>query len=149
MAFPSSSINTTNLDSDTDSPAAARPDLYDAVVALNAIIESADGNNGVPLLNGSGKLNSNVLPSTMNSSGTMTLNPSNGVVAMPLTVRLQSLTVAQASALTGVQTGDMILVDDGDSGEMCLAVYDGSAFKRIEFGNPISEDSSIPPLLPG
>jgi microcystin-dependent protein len=41
MAWPTASIPTTNLDSGSDSPAAARADLLAAVQALNAIIAEA------------------------------------------------------------------------------------------------------------
>lgn len=41
MAWPASTIPTTNLDAGTDSPAAARPDLLAAVQALNQIIAEA------------------------------------------------------------------------------------------------------------
>lgn len=145
MAFPTTSINTTNLDSDGDSPLSARPDLYSAVVALNAIIASANGASGVPTLNGSGKLSESVLPNTITSTGTLNLNPTNGVVSVKQILRMNTYTVAEVNALIGTQPGDMVMVSDGDSGEITLAVYDGVYWRRIELMNPISDDSSIPP----
>jgi hypothetical protein len=53
-------------------------------------------------------------------------------------VTLPTYTVAQAQALPSVSTGQMIYVSNGDTGNPCLAVYSGGAFKRISFGANIS-----------
>lgn len=53
-------------------------------------------------------------------------------------VTLPSYTVAQAQALPSVSNGQMIYVTNGDSGNPCLAVYSGGAFRRISFGANIS-----------
>lgn len=53
-------------------------------------------------------------------------------------VTLPSYTVAQAQALPSVSTGQMIYVTNGDSGNPCIAVYSGGAFRRISFGANIS-----------
>ena len=45
---------------------------------------------------------------------------------------------ANASVLANVATGQVVYVTDGDSGNPCLAVYSGGAFKRISFGANIS-----------
>lgn len=45
MAWPTSTINTSNLDAATDSPASARPDLLAAVQAVNLMI----GHGGLPV----------------------------------------------------------------------------------------------------
>lgn len=47
-------------------------------------------------------------------------------------------TVATANALSGISTGQVIYVSDGDSGNPCLAVYSGSAWHRIALGATIS-----------
>ena len=47
-----------------------------------------------------------------------------------------SLTVAtrlEVLALTGMIVGDVVYVTDGDTGNPCLAVYNGSAWKRVSF----------------
>jgi hypothetical protein len=54
----------------------------------------------------------------------------NGV---PLT--LQNVNVSGA---TGNITGNLIFCPDGDGGSPCLAVYDGSSYKRIALGATIS-----------
>jgi hypothetical protein len=138
MAFPVTTINTSNLDSDADSPAAARGDLFNAVTALNNMIESANGVGGVPILNGSGKLASSTIPNTLESTGTLTLAPTNNIVQLPLLVRLETVTVAQAAAFTTQSRGDVIAVEDGDAGNLCLAVYDGADWLRIALGAAIS-----------
>ena len=75
MAFPTTQIDTTNLDSQTDSPAAARADLYNAVVALNTIISEGNGANGVAVLNGDGRLNGAQMPQTISPAGSSTTSP--------------------------------------------------------------------------
>lgn len=145
MAFPTTQINTTNLDSGSDDPSLARLDLLDAVQKLNNIIDGANTAGGVALLNSSGKVNANQIPNTLTTNGTLSLNPTNGVVSVKQVLRMNTYTVAEVNALVGVQPGDMVMVSDGDSGEITLAVYDGVFWRRIELMNPISEDSSIPP----
>ena len=72
MAFPTSQIDTTNLDSATDDPSLARADLFDAVTSLNSIIADANGNNGVVVANASGKITATKLPNTITATGTQT-----------------------------------------------------------------------------
>jgi hypothetical protein len=138
MAFPTTEISTTNLDADTDSPAAARPDLLSAVQALNNIIDSAGGANGVPVLNASGKLDAATLPNEISSAGTMTLSPSNSVVALESILRMSKYTVAETATIVGSSSGDIIVVSDGDAGSLCMAMYDGTNWKKISLGATIS-----------
>ena len=56
------------------------------------------------------------------------INPTSGFVN-------QIVTVAGA---TGNITGNLIYCPDGDGGSPCLAVYDGSSYKRIALGATIS-----------
>ena len=53
-------------------------------------------------------------------------------------LQLPSYTVAQTANLTNVNTGQVIYVSDGDTGNPCLAVYSDGAFKRVSFGANIS-----------
>ena len=138
MAFPTSQIDTTNLDSATDDPSLARADLYDAVTALNSIIADKNAANGVLVLGSTGKITATQLPATITSTGTQVFNPTNGVVNIQNVLRLSSLTVAQANALTTNTTGDIAMVSDGDAGSLCVAVYDGTNWKRIALGTTIS-----------
>jgi len=53
-------------------------------------------------------------------------------------LQLPVYTVAQAANLANVATGQVIYVSNGDTGNPCLAVYSGGAFKRVSFGANIS-----------
>ena len=53
-------------------------------------------------------------------------------------LRLPSYTVAQAANIATPSTGQVIYVSNGDTGNPCLAVYSGGAWKRISFGANIS-----------
>lgn len=145
MAFPTAQVSTTNLDSSADDPSAARADLLDAVQKLNTIIDEANAALGVALLNSSGKISATAIPNSLTSTGTLQLKPSNGVVSVSDILRMNTLTTAETLALVGSQAGDMVMVSDGDSGEITLAVYNGSQWRRIELMNAISSDSTIPP----
>jgi hypothetical protein len=64
----------------------------------------------------------------------------NGSLGTSLTMvqpvfMLQSVAVAGA---VGSTTGNLIFCPDGDGGSPCLAVYDGSSYKRIALGATIS-----------
>lgn len=56
MAWPTGTISTANLDSDSDSPAAARSDLKQAVDAVNNIIGAKDAASGIPSLDANSKV---------------------------------------------------------------------------------------------
>lgn len=146
MAFPSTEVSTNNLDSASDDPSLARADLLDAVQKLNTIISEGGSAGGVALLNSSGKVPSSQMPANINTTGTLTLNPSNSIVAINSIMRLEPLTTTAVSNIAAPSTGDMVMTTDGDSGEPCPAVYDGVQWRRIELLNPISSDSTIPPI---
>jgi len=131
MAFPNTQIQTTNLDSDADSPSLARVDLYNAVVALNTIIADANTASSVCVLNSSGTIGSTQVPLTVTPTGTLTLAPTTGVVKIQNVLRLQQLTTAQITARTGVAAGDCAYATDGDAGTPCLTVYDGSQWRVV------------------
>ena len=46
--------------------------------------------------------------------------------------------VTTASALGGGTTASIVYVRDGDGGSPCIAVHDGSSYKRITLGATIS-----------
>ena len=139
MAFPTSTINTTNLDSDADSPALARVDLLALVTAVNTIITEAGLANGVALLDGSATLLSTQSPAVHQPTGIMTLQPSSGVVKIEDILRMQTRTTAQLNALSSAE-GDVAYCSDGDAGEACLAVYNGTNWRVVrlmtQIGNP-------------
>jgi hypothetical protein len=51
---------------------------------------------------------------------------------------LPNYTVAETSGIAAPQTGQLIYVSNGDSGNPCIAAYSGGAWKRISFGANIS-----------
>lgn len=53
-------------------------------------------------------------------------------------VQLPDYTVAEATALTNVVAGQTIYVSDGDAGQPCAAIYDGTTWKRVALGATIS-----------
>tara|TARA_R110000796_G_scaffold70574_1_gene160422 strand:+ start:227 stop:649 length:423 start_codon:yes stop_codon:yes gene_type:complete len=138
MAFPTITISTQNLDSATADPSLARVDLLSAVVALNLMIEEANGGGGVALLNSAGKIDSGRMPNNFISDGTMSLSPTNGIVSMATVLRMPTITVDIAYSLLGTQPGDVVMVEDGDAGSLCLAVYNGVDWLKVSLGAPIS-----------
>jgi hypothetical protein len=78
---------------------------------------------------------------------TMSINSANALVVnsnliVDLTgatsLQLPSYTTAQASNIAGAIAGQTIYVIDGDGGNPCLAVYNGSAWKRVTLGATIA-----------
>ena len=139
MSWPGTTIVETNLDDTTDSPASARADLLDAVQKLNTIIGARDTASGVAGLDAGGKISNTKLPNTLISSASsnLTLDPDTGVVVLQDILQLTGKTTAQLNALTGV-AGQIAYCTDGDTGDACLAVYDGSTWSRITLGSAIS-----------
>lgn len=135
MTFPTgTTINTTNLDSADDDPSLARADLYAAVVALNQLIASENTALGVLVLNGSGKIAATYLPNNYTVSGNIAMTPSTGVVTLNRVLRLTQTVTADLGTATGTSSpvaGDLIYLTDGDAGQPCLAVYDGSSWKVV------------------
>ena len=138
MTFPTSSISTANLDSGSDNPASARADLYNAVVALNTIISEGGGANGVAVLDSNNKLPTAKLPATMQVTGDMVLQPSTAIVNIRDILRMTVWTVADIALIASPAEGDIVYCTNGDTGGNCLAVYDGTAWKRIALGATIA-----------
>ena len=138
MTFPTGTITTANLDSGTDNPATARTDLYNALVALNTIISEGGGANGVAILDGSDKLPTAKLPATMQVTGNMVLQPSTAIVNIRDILRMTVWTVADIALIDSPVEGDIVYSSNGDTGGKCLAVYNGTAWKRIALGATIA-----------
>ena len=116
----------------------ARVDLLDAVTKLNTIITEANGADGVVTLTSSGKLSATVIPNTMVSTGTLNLAPTNGIVNIQDRLRLTPVSVTVANALASPVEGDLVYCTNGDAGDPCVAVYNGTAWKKIALGATIS-----------
>ena len=141
-------IITTNLDSNTDSPAAARVDIKAALDELIIVINGRGQSLGVAPLNSSTKIDATYLPDEINSSSStaLTLDPATGKVLLEEILNLKPQTVAQLNARTDIAQGDVAFCSDGDTGSECLAVAvteDSSAggtpvWKRIAITTVIS-----------
>jgi hypothetical protein len=132
MSFPSgTTLNTTNLDSSTDDPSLARADLLATVNALNAIISSENSNNGVVVADASGKISVSQLPTSFGVTGSLTLNPTSGVVNIQDVIRLTTLTATEILNLSGSQTGDIAFSIDGASGGPSLCFFDGTDWRQM------------------
>jgi hypothetical protein len=138
MTFPTGTISTTHLDSSADDPSQARADIYNAVVALNTIISEANTANGVALLGGTGKVGVAQLPTTLNVTGDLTLQPSTGVILVRDILYINPQTTADINLFASPAEGMLAYATNGAGGSPCLAVYDGTAWKRIALGATIS-----------
>lgn len=82
----------------------------------------------------------NTINAVTNASGQELTITVPGVVDITNTHSLQlpTYSVAEATALGNVAVGQVIYVSNGNTGSPCLAVYDGSSWKRVNFGATIS-----------
>lgn len=140
MTFPIGTvISTANLNAGTDSPALARADLLQAVEAVNDIIDSANQENGVLVLTGSGKIPNSVFPTAITlSAGVQVINPQDGVVNIRDVLRLQPQITSNILSIASPEAGDLAYASDGAAGQPCLAFYDGTSWKRVTVGATIS-----------
>jgi hypothetical protein len=144
MTFPTgTTISTANLDSPDDDPSLARVDLYNLAVAVNDIIASANAAQGVLVLNSSGKVAATLLPATFTTtSGSIGIQPANGVVSLNRVLRLQQTFTADLGSVTGTtapSAGDLCYLVDGDAGEPCLACYDGLNWRIVRFMTQVGD----------
>jgi len=141
-------IITTNLDANTDSPAAARVNIKAALDELVIVINGRGQSLGVAPLNSSTKIDAQYMPDEINSTAStaLTLDPATGKVLLEEILNLKPQTVAQLNARTDIVQGDVAFCSDGDTGAECLAVAvteDSSAggtpvWKRIAIDTVIS-----------
>lgn len=144
MTFPTgTTISTANVDSPDDDPSLARSDIQSAFVALNAVIASANAALGVLLLDGSGLIPGSVMPAAYSTtSGSISLQPANGVVNLNKVLRLTQIVTADLGTVTGTtaaSAGDLAYLTDGDAGSPCLAVYDGSAWRVVRLMTQVGD----------
>lgn len=139
MAFPTTSLTLTYLDNDLDTVANARSQIHDMGLAVNDMIDSINDADGVAVLDSGGALPNTVLPNSLiSSSGNdITLVPASEKVAIENIINLNPRTVAQLTALTGVE-GDVAYCSNGDAGSKCIAVYNGTNWVVVSLGSTIS-----------
>ena len=136
MTFPTASVNTTNLDSATDDPSAARADLLDAVEKLNLVITEAGTATGVALLDGSGYIPVATIPPTISTaSSTITFQPGSGVVQINNVLRLNQLPTATILTFTGNVSGDMVMCSNvgNIANNPGVAFYNGNIWVGLPF----------------
>jgi hypothetical protein len=133
-------VSTANLDSGTDNPAAARPDIKAAFDELKLVIQGRGAASGVAPLNASSKIDASYLPSEINSASAtpLTLDPATGKVLLEEILNLKPQTVAQLNSRTDQAEGDVAYCSDGDAGGKCVAIYNGTDWKVVSLGATIS-----------
>lgn len=136
MTFPTGTqISTDNLDSPADNPNLARVDLLALVQAFNQLVASQNTASGVVVLNGSGKIASTYLPSNFTQTGNIAFQPGGGIVSFTNVIRLQQVYTSDlggaALGTDAPQGGDMVYLVDGDAGQPCLSVFDGTNWKVV------------------
>jgi hypothetical protein len=140
MTFPTgTTISTANLNSGTDDPSLARADLYNLTVAVNAIIASENLADGVLVLDGTGKVPAANFPTTLNPTTTQIFAPTTGIVKIQSLLRLPPQYIDDlADDFPTPELGDIVSTYDGDGGDPCLAMYDGTNWKIIALGATVN-----------
>jgi hypothetical protein len=138
MTFPSGQqISTANVSSSTGDPSLARADIYDLMVAFNQLVASENSQQGVLVLDSSGKIAGTFLPATYSTtSGQLQLQAANGVVNIQRVLRLHQFNaddLGSALGTTSPTAGDLIFLTNGDAGQPCLGCYDGTAWRIVRF----------------
>lgn len=141
MTFPTGTvISTDNVDSPDDDPSLARSDIYSLILAVNQLIASVNAANGVLTLDSGGKVSTAYIPGTISVTGDQTISPSSGVISIQNVLRMRQIQFVQLGSLTGTATpsaGDIVYLTDGDVGNPCLGVYNGSQWRTIRLGTQV------------
>jgi len=141
MTFPTGTvISTANVDSPDDDPSLARGDIYNLIVAVNQLIASVNSANGVLALDNSAKVSTAYIPGTISVTGDQTISPSNGIISLRNVLRMRQITFVQLGTMAGTtspSSGDIVYLTDGDAGNPCLAVYNGSAWRTVRLGTQV------------
>lgn len=95
MAWPTDDLNTTNLDTGSDSPALARPMLARAITRLKSVINARGVPNGIARLDITGKVPAGQLPDSA-LAGTPLWRPTGAYQQMATGTTLLSLTASAA-----------------------------------------------------
>lgn len=142
MAFPSgTNIDTANFSATSD-PSLARADLLQLIQVFNQLVNSENGNNGVAVLNASGKIFANQIPTSLAPTGNIVLAPEGGAVTIENALRLTQLLVAELGTVKPTDSpsqGDLVFLTDGDAGSPCLSVYDGSNWRVVRLAMVVGD----------
>jgi hypothetical protein len=135
MTWPTNDglVVTTNLDSASDSPAAARADLKTALDELKNVINGRNQASGVAGLDASSKITASQLPNILiSTTGELALTPNNGVVNITSYLVLAPVTIAAAYALGSLTDGMIAMLSDGDSTVAKPAYYAGGVWRYFD-----------------
>lgn len=142
MAWPTDSgnIDTSNLDSGTDNPAAARPNLKTALDELANVIDGRNQASGVAGLDASSKISNTQLPDTIISSATndITLDPNTGRVVIENVMKLTPTTRADLYARSDLEDGMIAMASDGDSTVDTPVYYAGGVWRYFSDNSEVS-----------
>lgn len=128
-----------NLDDSADDPSLARLDILAALQELQAVISGRNEVNGVCPLDSAGLVPAANIPDTLitDVGNNLLLNPDTGRVAVQDILNLSIKTVTEISSVSAVE-GDIMYCSNGDAGDPCLAVYNGTDWLRVALGAAIS-----------
>lgn len=131
MAWPSNTITTTYLSSDSATILGARPELYTVATSVSDIIDSRGVASGVASLDVSGFIPITELPPTHRSYGGihLTLDSSSGKVIIEDYIHLTPFTQAELDAKINLNLGDIAVSSDGDGGNPGISIYDGTQWQ--------------------
>ena len=138
MTWPTT-LTTTYTGNASASVSDARSEINAGILAVNDIIGSRGTAGGVAALTGTGVIQANNMPATYStSSQDITLQPGSDRVAVQNILNLEPQTVTQITAIATPVEGDVMYCTNGDAGDKCIAVYDGSNWKAVSLGSTIS-----------
>lgn len=138
MTWPTTLANTFTGNSSA-SVSSARAEIDATIVAVNGIIASKGVASGVAALTATGVIQANNLPATYTTtSQDLTLQPSTSRTRIDNIINLEPQTVAAVSNIASPATGDVVYVSNGDTGDPCIGVYTGTAWKVVGFGANIA-----------
>jgi hypothetical protein len=138
MSWPST-VTTQHLDSDTDSVLLARTEILATALAVNEIVTGRGTASGVASLDSNGRIPPAQLPGTFSTANTdIVLEPGSNRVAVQSILNLLPQSTAQIAAIALPAAGDVVYASDGDAGDPCLAVYNGTAWLRVSLGAAVS-----------
>lgn len=138
MTWPTSLTNTYTGNASA-SVSDARSEIDAGILAINDIIGARGTAGGVAALTGTGVVQATNLPTTYSTTTLdLTLQPGSDRVAIQNIVNLNPQTVTQVNAVATPAAGDVVYCSNGDTGNPCLAVYNGTAWKVVSLGSTIS-----------
>jgi hypothetical protein len=78
------------------------------------------------------------MPQTISPAGSLTLAPANRIVSVDRVLRMTPLNVTQVNLLADATEGDIVYIENGDAGDKCIGVYNGTDWKVVALGSTIS-----------